>query len=411
MRLDIYTYNYAPEPTGIAVYATGMAEWFAAMGWDVHVHTGRPWYPSWEQPRDWAWRSAEEMNGVTVSRVRQFIPQKANALGRICLDVSWLIRTAWKSLFIVRRPQVLVFISPPFLGGLLGLWLSWRWRVPFVYHVQDLQVDAAIQLRMLPSFMNSFLKSIERYILQRADLVTTISPGMRRRLQSTSGSQKSISLLLNWADIPGKLCNGAAFRLKWKIDEGDLIVAYSGSVGKKQGLEILVEAFASLSGDQRVHLVIAAGGSGMEELRHIIKGSGLDRIHLMELVPKASLGDFLAAADVHCVIQRRAASDLVLPSKLMNLLAHGRPVVVTADPNTDLARLVRCAGAGEVVEPENVQTLVAALRRLLDDVAYRKQCSDSGRQFAMKHLQSDTILNAFAQTLRGVVESKPGRRQ
>lgn len=401
MRLSVYGYNYAPEPTGIAVFTTGMCRWFARSGWQVGVATGIPWYPGWRPDPSWDGRLQAVDAGVEVRRVAQFIPARPTALGRIRLDWSWLWRTACATCTERRRPDVLMVVAPPFLGGFLGLWLRWRWRVPFVYHVQDLQVDAAADLGLLPRGLTRLLLLVEARLLAHADLVTTISPAMRRRLLAKSPDIRRVGLLPNWVELqqaampPGP----NPFRTAWGLGSDDLVIAYSGSVGRKQGLDHLLEAFSLLADDPRLHLVIAAGGSGVDELRARAAALGLPRFRLLDLVPAADLGAFLAAADVHCVVQRRAAADLVLPSKLMNLLAAGRPVVVTADGATDLARLVRRSGAGEVVPPEDPVALAAGIRGLLADQPRRIAAGSAGRDFAARCLSADAILGPFSRRL------------
>jgi len=186
-RLAILSYNYAPEPTGIPFYNTGMATWFAAHGWSVIMHAGLPHYPWWRVPENYAHRDYragrgdELMDGVEVQRVRHFVPSSpVSGRARMRLDASYLWHTFLRSFRQRSRPDVLLVIAPPFLAGLLALFLRWRYRVPVCWHVQDLQVDAALDLGMLPRRLGGVLLWLERFILARVDLVTTVSDAMRR---------------------------------------------------------------------------------------------------------------------------------------------------------------------------------------------------------------------------------------
>jgi colanic acid biosynthesis glycosyl transferase WcaI len=416
MHLALFSYNYAPEPTGIPYYNTRMCAWLVRrLGWRVTVHTGIPHYPWWQVPAEYAGRDFragrgdEVIDGVEVQRVPHYVPgPPVGGMKRMRLDASWLLATAWRSLFQRKRPDALVFIAPPFLGGLLALWLRFRWRVPVIWHVQDLQVDAALDLGMLPGWMGRTLLAIERFILARVDLVTTISPGMARRLRA-KGPCRRFAMFPNWADtsamVPHVGVNG--YRAEWGVTAGELVVMYSGNLGKKQGVDTLVAAAALLRDEPRIRVVIAGAGAERDELAAAVQARGLTRVLVLSLAPAERLAEFLSAADVHVITQKRAAADAVMPSKLLNIMAVARPVVVTAEPGTDLCRtVVDEAHCGVAVMPEEPEALAEALRGML--VAERDVLGAAGRRFVCERLDIDPVLTGFARRVRGLVNH--GRR-
>ena len=348
MRFALYSYNYAPEPTGIAVYNTALCTWLARHGWSVSVHTGVPFYPHWRVPEDYRAGGDELLDGVRVERVRQYVPPEPSARGRILLDASWLLLTALRSLRARSRPQVIMVIAPPFLSGVLAAWLRWRWRCPIIYHVQDLQVDAALDLGLLPRRLARLLLASERWVLARMDLVSTISTAMRRRLAAKGPTRRPIALLPNWV-TPERLVlpEGAnRYRAEWGLPESAILVAYSGSIGRKQGLESLLEACALLRDHPHLHWLIAGAGPVLDALKEQAARLNLPRLRFVPLAPSERLAEFLGAADLHCILQRAEAADLVLPSKLLNVMCVGRPVVATALPGTELSALIGLAQCG-----------------------------------------------------------------
>ncbi|MFW5753026.1 MAG: N-6 DNA methylase, partial [Planctomycetota bacterium] len=169
-RFLLCSYNYEPEPTGIGAYTTTMARYLhLAHGWDVQVFTGIPHYPWWHVHPDYAsrdfrrGRADETLGGVTVHRLPHFVPDgPPGGLARIRLDLSWLIALALRLARERRRPDYCFFVAPPFLAGVLARALARWWRVPVQYHVQDLQVDAAADLGMLPRPLCAAMLAIER---------------------------------------------------------------------------------------------------------------------------------------------------------------------------------------------------------------------------------------------------------
>jgi colanic acid biosynthesis glycosyl transferase WcaI len=108
----------------------------------------------------------------------------------------------------------------------------------------------------------------------------------------------------------------------------------------------------------------------------------------------------LAAGDIHLVVQRRDAADLVMPSKLTNILAAGRACVATADPGTALHEVVHGHATGVAVPPGDDEALAAAVRKLANDAARREACGRRAREYAEHQLDKDRILLDFETQLK-----------
>jgi len=271
--------------------------------------------------------------------------------------------------------------------------------------VQDLQVDAALDLGMIPRHLGRILLWLERLILARVDLVTTVSQAMRRRLQAKCRTRQPVAMFPNWADAETmRPWTGAnRFRQEWGVDEATPVVMYSGNLGRKQGVEVLLEAATHV----RVpHLLVIAGeGAERADLEQRARELGVRRVRFVPLVPSERLAEFLCAGDVHCIPQRRAAAGLVMPSKLLNLMAVARPVVVTAPADSDLAAVVAQAGCGRAVEPEDSQCLGQALDELLVDASVRRAYGLAGRQFVQATFAADAVLGGFSRRLLHLITS------
>jgi colanic acid biosynthesis glycosyl transferase WcaI len=421
MKISIFSYNFHPEPTGIPAYNTAMARWLADKGqWDVVFHTGIPHYPWWKVHPAYAGkdfrqgRSNERYEGIEVRRVPHYVPNlPLTGFKRMLLDATWIWSTFWDSVRLRNRPDVILVIAPPFLSALLGLLLGLIWRRPVVYHVQDLQIDAAMDLHMINRPLGKILMWIERILLRKLDQVTTISGAMKRRIEEKTRLKRPVTLFPNWSDLSAiKPHQGSnAFRESWGVSESDTVVLYSGSLGRKQGLEFLLEAFARMPEQDHVHFLIAGEGPERVALESQAKALNLQsRLRFIPLAPLAQLAEFLSAADIHCIPQLRAAADLVLPSKLTNILGVARPVLATADAGTELARVVADAGCGLVVEPESPMALVQGLTHLISRPALRASMGAAGRRYAEKHIDMDQVLMRFSNQLEHISASHRGSR-
>ncbi|MFM2091362.1 MAG: colanic acid biosynthesis glycosyl transferase WcaI, partial [Planctomycetota bacterium] len=393
-----------------------MAEWFVRRGWQVTVLTGVPHYPWWRVPDDYArrdyrhGRGDEVINGVQVRRVRHFVPAPpVSGKARMRLDASYLGHWLRRVPGLRERPDVIVGVAPPYLVGGLLLALRARFRVPVVYHVQDLQVDAALDLKMLPARLEGPLRWSERWQLERMDLVTACGRGMLPRLAAKGRLRLRPRHWPNWADVDAMhpWTGGGNPERPALHGQGDQMrVLYSGNLGRKQGLEVLVEAARLWRDDAGLALTIAGSGAERAALEQSV--ADLPGVQVQDLRPADRLRAVLAAADLHVIPQRREAADLVLPSKLLNILAVGRPVVVTAEPGTELAEVVTAAGAGLVVPPEDPAALATAVRALAGDPARRAAMGAAGRSWIVDHLGADAVLGRMERDLRGLM--RVGRR-
>lgn len=423
-RLLIYAINYAPELTGSGKYTTELAEWFAVRGHQVDVITSVPHYPQWQvAPEYRALRfRRERLNGVTVLRSNLHLPVKGRRVGakaRILLETSFSLTSlrAWLPIWLGwRRYDAVLSVCPPLQTG-VHPWLLRAWRgTPWVTHVQDLQVDAALELNILSQpALAALLRRVEGFLLSRADRVSTITEAMRRRLLDKGLPREQTWLLPNWAsvDIDAAPAPHALnrFRQRLGLAPDDLLVLYAGNLGEKQGVEIIPELARLLRHESRLRFVVAGEGAMGSRLAQLQAEYALENLTLLPLQPAEELREMLSAADIHLVVQRRAASDLVMPSKLTNILAVGGVSLVTAEPGTTLHDVVTGAECGVAVEPEQAEALAAALLSLASDAGERARLSRNAAAYAREYLDKDHVLARFEGQLLGLIGIQQDRQR
>jgi colanic acid biosynthesis glycosyl transferase WcaI len=185
MRILVQSINYAPELTGIGKYTSEMCGWLAARGHEVRVITAPPYYPEWcirKGYRGWSYRR-EVIDGVRVERCPIWVPANPSGAKRLLHLVSFALFSLPLMLrSIPWRPQVVIVIEPPLFCA-PGAWLTARLSGGKAWlHVQDLEVDAAFSLGILPPLFKTFVTYFERAVVRRFDAISTISVAMRERL-------------------------------------------------------------------------------------------------------------------------------------------------------------------------------------------------------------------------------------
>lgn len=403
MKILIYGINYAPELTGIGKYSGEMGAYFAEQGHDVNVICAPPYYPAWEVAQAYdgkGWHS-ENIEGVKVHRCPLYVPKKVTGSQRIIHEASFLLSSLryWVPFFF-QKVDLIICVSPPFHLGFPALLHKWFRGTPVITHIQDLQVDAARDLGIISNKpLLSVLEGLEKFLLRRMTRVATISKGMHDRILKKGISEERMIFFPNWVDrkIIYPVASTTALREEWGYTPEDQLVLYSGNLGKKQGLEIIVEVAKRFLNDPKVHFLIIGNGGIKDQLVARVQQEKLSNITFKPLQPLAMLAACLSSADVHLVLQKKAAADLVLPSKLTNILAVGGHPLVTAEPRSTLYEIVDEHQLGTLVEPENTDALYHGLQAIL--AGERAQDAAGAEAYAARYLDKDQILSAFTQEL------------
>jgi colanic acid biosynthesis glycosyl transferase WcaI len=296
------------------------------------------------------------------------------------------------------HPDLVLVVEPTLFCAPQAL-LAARWSGAKAWlHIQDFEVDAAFELGDLASSRGQDLAlTLERWLLRRFDRVSAISGQMVGRLMLKGVDPSRCVHFPNWVDTRAiyPLPNPSSLRLELGIAENAVVALYSGSMGKKQGLDLLVDAARQLSHCSDLRFVFCGEGSYRQVFAE--KSKGLSNVTILPFQPSERLNDLLNLADIHLLPQRADAADLVMPSKLTGMLASGRPVLATAHPGTQLASAVR--GHGKVVPPGDLDAFVAALLELAADKDLRVMLGQEARRYALTHLDSLVILDQFEKSL------------
>ena len=340
LKILIYSINYAPEMIGVGRSTGEIGAYLDENGFDVSVVTTPPHYPGWHaRPPYSAWRYAQETRaGVKILRCPILLRTKIHGIWRLIAPLSFALTSApvalWK--MVTGRPDVVLCIEPTVFTAPAGL-LSRLLGAHTVLHVQDLEIDAAFAVGHLKGdFLQKIAVALESWLLRRFSTVITISEQMRKRLIAKGIEPGRIGLVRNWVDMTKikPIAGDNAFRAELGLSREDFIVLYAGNIGAKQSLDVVVEAARQLASTPRVHFVIA--GDGPEKPRLVQNCAILPNVHFLPLQPEERLCELLNLADLHVLPQSSGAADLVLPSKLGGMLASGKPVLATADADTEL---------------------------------------------------------------------------
>jgi colanic acid biosynthesis glycosyl transferase WcaI len=406
MRILLLSLNYAPEKIGIAVYSASLCEALKARGHVVEVVSGKPYYPEWHIHDGYGggWQRSVE-DGVNVTRCPIYVPKLPTGTKRLLHHASFALSSIWPMIRRARtvRPDLVVAIAPSLMAA-PGAWAAARLTGAKTWlHVQDFEVDAAFATGLIDgkSRTAKLARTVQRWIFGLFDRVSSIGPEMCAKAITMGVPADRVVEFRNWADLErvAPMVTQSSYAEIWGITTPH-VALYSGNIANKQGVDVIVDAARALRHRKDLTFVICGEGPTRKLLEE--QAVGLENVQIHDLQPIDRLNELLGLATIHLLPQTAGAADLVLPSKLTNMLASGRPVIVTAVSNTGLAREIE--GCGLATAPEDPQALAIAIERLIDTPVLYESMARAARQRAERIWDRDVIVGRFiddANTLVG----------
>jgi colanic acid biosynthesis glycosyl transferase WcaI len=301
------------------------------------------------------------------------------------------------------KPDIVFTVAPSLIAAPVA-WLAARLGGAKCWlHVQDFELEAAFATGLVKQgFAARLGAAFERAVFRAFDQVSSISPQMCRRLEAKGVPPARVYELRNWADIEQVVpLPGSSYRDEWRI-ETPHVALYSGNIANKQGIDIVIDAARLLRGRKDLTFVVC--GEGPNRAAVEAAAQDLDNIRFHDLQPRNRLGDLLALADVHLMPQLAGASDLLLPSKLTNMLASGRPVVATAEAGTGLAQEVD--GCGLLSPPGEAAAFARTIERLIDNPESAKRLGGTARERALERWAKQPILERATERMEALTNSQ-----
>jgi colanic acid biosynthesis glycosyl transferase WcaI len=409
MHILIYSYNYHPEPIGIAPLMTELAEGLVKRGHQVRVITGMPNYPQRRIYDEYQgkWYLTEERNGVTIQRCYLRIKSKPNLLDRLLLELSFVL-TSFPQALKGERPDVILLTVPPLLVSVPATLLGWFYNCPVVLNVQDILPEAGVRVGLIKNkLMIKTFEVLEKFAYRTANTISVIAEGFVENLLSKGVPADKITCIPNWVNLNfiKPLPKGNNWRKAHNLD-GKFVVLYSGNIALTQGLETVIQAAANLRHIQEIVFVIAGESKALERLQQYCFDCGADNVLLLPLQPRETIPQMLAASDVGLVVQKQNVISFNMPSKIPLLLASDRPIIGSVPATGTAAKAIRKSGGGLVVPPESPDALADAVLKLYENPQLAAQLGHQGRKFAVENYAFEQALDRYEQLFTDVITNR-----
>ena len=375
-----------------------------ARDYDVTVVTGQ--LRGHELPLD------EMRNGVRVVRVRSTTYDRAQLHLRAANYVSYLGDTALTALRGERPDLVLCMTDPPIIGD-VALVVARRFGVPLLVISQDVFPEIAERVKRLeqPILLGALRRLVALY-LKRADRVVAIGETMKERLEHKGAPAERVAVIPNWVDT--RDLTPRPRRNDWSAAHGlddAFVVMHSGNIGHAQDLDALVRAATFLRDLDSLRIVVIGFGARHGEVTRLAQRLEVTgAVRFLDYQPREVLPLSLASGDLHYVGLARGLSGFVVPSRLYGILAAGRPVLVSADADSETARLVEEVGCGMVVPPGHPELVAGVIRDVTEGRLDLEGMGERGREWVEREADREVAFGRYRALVADVVAGASSSR-
>jgi colanic acid biosynthesis glycosyl transferase WcaI len=419
-RVLILSLVYAPDVVSTAPVVADVAQGLRELGHTVTALTSIPHYHFPEAARDdpalaASWRrpfTVRVEQGVRVIRV--YMPRKsARPWKRAVEFAQFKLLTLLAAARLGRRQDAILVVSPPISLGLEGFVLSRVTRSQMIYDVRELWPDAPVRMGVLKNAaLIRLIEGMERFVYHQSAAVTVIAHSFADALAERGVPRAKLHFTPNYASADRFADVAKHNPLSERLGLHDKFVAlYAGNIGFTQGLEDLVDAAGRLRGYDDVRIVIVGDGAAKPRLEAYVAASGLKNVLVLPYQPEEAVPELYAATDVCLVPLVHGFARDTVPSKLLTILAAGKPCVASVDLDSETATIIRDAEAGYVVPPRSIDGIVESLLRLRADPDLRRSLGENGRQHLAEHFSREATLRTYDRVIRQVAGGRDRRRR
>ena len=331
---------------------------------------------------------------LNVLRVFTILSKKPTITSRLFENVSFGVSTAIY-LTICKKPAAVYSNSwPIFASGLLSLICRLR-NIPYFVVIQDMYPESLLaQNRKINGYIIKILSTIDRFISVNASGVFTISKYFQNKYVYSRGVLKSkVHYVPNWASAPKNNESSESIRNLKNIPGDSFIVVVGGNIGVAAGVEGAIETFNKFINDKNIILLIAGDGNRFNTCESLAHNNSTNSIRFYRPWPKEETSLVLSSADIFLVPTISGQSRASVPSKIISYMFAGKPIIVQAYDDTEVAEIIKNANCGWVVEPGDNEKL----GKLISDIPYinkseLSEMGSNGKNYAMEKFSKEKCL-------------------
>jgi colanic acid biosynthesis glycosyl transferase WcaI len=413
-RVLLHTLVFSPDSVSTAYLMTDLVRQLKKLGHPVTVLTTTPHYNMdaaslARQPMSKVWGGLlyrSEMDGVTIWHVK--MPLKGERVGARMLDyLRFHVVSLLFGVIRLSAYDIVIAPSPPLSIGVVGWLLALRRRAPFVYNVQEIYPDFAINQGLMnnPTLIKA-MQWLERFVYGRSKRVVPISEWFSRIIREREVVDEKLTVIPNFVDteLYRPLPRSNAFSEAHGLSK-DFVVLYGGNIGLSQDWESMLYAAKTLA-HLPIKFVVVGDGAKGKWLENEIKAQGLEKnVLMLGYQSRETMPLINAASDIGTIPMKTDTTTDTFPSKIYTILACARSVIVSADADSELNWLITQARCGRVVVPDDPQAYADAVLKAYEDRETLPAEGQRGRLFIEREYSKEVVAQKYDRLIQELVGS------
>lgn len=394
--------NFYPEDTAIGLYSTQMCEYLSSQGYKIDVITGFPYYPQWEIRESYQNKSTflvEQKENINIYRYKQYVPKNPSFKNRIVhlLDFTF---GSLRNVFKIKKSDLVICVIPFTTSVLLGLILAKIRGAKVWVHIQDFEFDAAVESGLagnqegIKAKVFKYLFKIEKKLLDKSDIISTISYGMIEKLKTKTDTQNYF--FPNWVDE--NFINPSKSKQHEYLISQKFKILYSGNIGAKQDWDFFLKVIENFKDSDDVEFIIV--GAGAKKAWLVQETSTNKNITHYEPIDYEKLPDLLCSADLHILFQKNDVIDTVMPSKLLGMMASEKPSLVTGNLNSEVAKAFEISKGGYFFDSFDLENCLKTIEDLKSNDILSKEIGKNAREYITQNFSSKNVLKKFEEKIK-----------
>jgi glycosyltransferase involved in cell wall biosynthesis len=406
MHILYVSQYFPPEPGAPAARVSELARAWTEAGHKVTVLTGMPNHPTGVIHDKYRQKLfvREDFHGVEVLRTWIYAAANRGKVRRSLAYASFAASAVVWGQLRAERPDVLVATSPQFLCAVAGRAISWLRRIPFVFEVRDLWPESIVAVGALPAdhWLVRGLEKVEVHLYDVAQRIVVVTDSFRRRLIERGVPSDKISVIKNGVDLGRFSPLGRETSLRARLGYEDrFVVSYVGTLGMAHGLDAVLDVAKSLEGRDDIRFLFVGDGAEGVRLKARADDEGLKNVTFLGALPRDAMNEVYATSDA-CLVSLRKTDlfQTVIPSKIFEILAMARPVILSVDG--EARSIVEASEGGIFVPPEDVAAMREAILALAIDRDRCTKMGELGRRYVIGAFDRRKLAEDYLRVLEEV---------